>query len=63
MNRSQYAAARAAWVCWAIASDTRIAYGSRVRRNASGRPCSAYQARIASRASGGTLVGVGTPRG
>ncbi len=28
MKRSQYAAARDAWVCWAIASDTRMAYGS-----------------------------------
>ena len=54
MKRSQYSAARDAWVCWAIASDTRIAYGSLVRRNASGRPLAAYQARTAARASGGS---------
>ncbi len=65
MNRSQRSAARAAWVCWAIASETRIAYGSLVRRNASGRPCSAYQPRIAAVAcgsSGLTSVAGMTPR-
>ena len=62
-NRTHASPARAAWVCWAIASETRTAYGSLVRRNGSGRPCSAYQARMASRAAGGSGVGSGTSRG
>ena len=53
MNRSHRSAARAACVCWAIASETRMAYGSLVRRNASARPLVAYQARIASWSSDG----------
>ena len=52
MNRSQASAARAACVCWAIASETRIAYGSLVAaERRAGDPASAYQARIASRRS------------
>ncbi len=45
---------RAAWVCCAISSETRTAYGSDVRRKARARPVAAHQSRIASRAAGGT---------
>jgi hypothetical protein len=62
MKRSQWSAALAAWVCWDIASETRMAYGSVVRRNARGRPFAAYQARIALRAATGTLGDWGTSR-
>ena len=47
----------------AIDSETRTAYGSRVCRKANWRPFATYHARIASRAGGGTWVGVGTRRG
>src|SRR5207237_602909 len=36
---------RSTCVCCAITSETRIAYGSRVRRQGSSRPLSAYQSR------------------
>jgi hypothetical protein len=62
MKRSQRVAARSAWVCWAIASETSTAYGSRVRRKASVRPFAWYQSRIASRTSGANARGPSTPR-
>src|SRR6476620_4692710 len=43
-NRAQASTTRETWVCWAITSDTRIAYGSRVPRQGRSRPCSANQA-------------------
>src|SRR2546423_4601027 len=39
---------RSTCVCWSMTSETRIAYGSRVRRHGRSRPCSANQASNAS---------------
>src|SRR4030095_9250115 len=33
----------ATWVCWSMNSETRIAYGSRVRRHGRSRPCNLNQ--------------------
>src|SRR5512140_1891631 len=73
MKRVHASAARAACVCWAITSDTRIAHGSEVSRNASGRAVRAYQSRtsrrrrVRARASGtrtrATNERYGRPRG
>ena len=57
MNALHAAPARAAWVCWAIASETRIAYGSVVCAERQAPAVGGYQARIASRAAGSTVVG------
>src|SRR5215218_11422497 len=44
-HASQRGTTRAVCVCWSITSETRIAYGSRVRRHGRSRPCSPYQRR------------------
>src|SRR5688500_18509893 len=47
MKRVQCSAALAAWVCWAMTSETRTAHGSVVLRKARSRPFAAYQSRTA----------------
>src|SRR5918992_5368867 len=46
---------RSTCVCWSMTSETRIAYGSRVRRHGRSRPFSSYQARSRS-STGETLA-------
>src|SRR4051794_12113907 len=52
MNRRQAGSTRLTCVCWAITSETRTEYGSRVDRKTSVLPRASYQARTAARASG-----------
>src|SRR6187397_2634869 len=47
MSRVQASAARDAWVCWAMTSETSTDHGSEVRRKARARAFAAYQPRTA----------------